>query len=136
MRGLDPHGAIFVLGDLPDRIELRIGEHVRRRLHIGERDEDRTLLDVSVGTGSKLDASPSRGHPHRLAGLHPVTAQRCGVETRGRAGLQQIEHLGAPRHGPGVPMLELPPGHQHQGIFAIGDLSRGQDIGRHELGAA
>ena len=70
---LDPHGAIFVFGDLPDRIELRVGEHVRRRLDIGKWDEDRALLDRPVGAGSELDVSPPRGHPYGLARLDPIT---------------------------------------------------------------
>src|SRR5215472_17731834 len=36
---LDPGGAELELGNLAERIELRIGEQVGGRLHIGERDE-------------------------------------------------------------------------------------------------
>src|SRR4030042_1161209 len=76
VRALDPDRAIFVFGDLADRIELRIGEDVGRRLDISEGDEERALLDGEIGAGGELDRAPSRRHPDGIAGLDPGAGPR------------------------------------------------------------
>src|SRR5205814_6610679 len=39
LRALHLGGAVFELGNLPERVELRIGQEIRGRLDVGERDE-------------------------------------------------------------------------------------------------
>src|SRR5918994_2963013 len=110
VRSLDFHRAEFVFRNLADRIELRIGEDVGGRLHIGERDEHVAFLDAEIGAGGELDRASARGHPDILARLDAVAGKRARMETRGGAGLERIEHIGATGHGAGMPMLELTPG--------------------------
>src|SRR5689334_16239741 len=118
MCGLDLHGAIFVLGDLPDRIKLRISEDVRRCLDIGKRDEDHPFLNASVSTSGEFDAS-----------------QRRRMQARSRSRLKLVEHVGATGHGPRVPMFELAPRYQHQWELLVRNLGGRQHISRYESGA-
>ncbi len=52
-----------------------------------------------------------------------------------RLGLDRVEHRGAPRDGAGVPVLELAPGDEDEGIVLVRAFRRGNDVGRHELAA-
>src|SRR5581483_4421567 len=90
-RSLDPHRAVFVFGNLADRVELWIGQNVRGRLDIGERDENHVLLDGEVRSRCELDASPARRDADRCAGLDPVMGKRLRVKTRRRSRLEPIE---------------------------------------------
>src|SRR5690606_35136736 len=74
---LHPCGAIFELGDLAERIELRIGEDVGRRLTIAEGNEDHPRRHVAVGTGRQLDRAPAGGYPDQVA---PMAAEMAQVE--------------------------------------------------------
>ena len=54
------------------------------------------------------------------------------MERRDRLRLDRVEHLGAPRHAAGVPVLELPPGDQHERILGVRLLGRGNHLRRDE----
>src|SRR3546814_1840304 len=49
LQGLDPAGAELELRDLAEGIELRVGQHVGRRLVEAEGDEHHALRHVAVG---------------------------------------------------------------------------------------
>ena len=58
------------------------------------------------------------------------------MERGHRIRLDRVEHLGAARHAAGVPVLELPPGDQHERIGAVGLLGGGDHLRRDELAPA
>jgi len=89
------------LGDLPEWIECRIGEQVRRRLHIGERDEYHPVGYPVVLSRRELDGGRAGSTPARVAGGKPEACDLAGRETCDRSGLQRIEHAGAPSHRAG-----------------------------------
>src|SRR3974377_2467874 len=57
LHALHPRGAILELRDLPERVERRIGEEVRGRLHIGERDEHDAVGHGIILACGKLDGA-------------------------------------------------------------------------------
>src|ERR1035437_3557563 len=64
------HRAVFELGDLAERIEHRVGELVRRRFVIAERNEHRAPGGAGIGTRVKRYRAAARSHRHHLARLH------------------------------------------------------------------
>src|SRR5262249_47745355 len=64
--------------------------------------------------------------PRRVLGMH--------FDKRSR--LQGIENLGPPRHRARVPMLQEPPGIQHEGEFVVGQLVGRRVFARNEFAAA
>jgi hypothetical protein len=71
---LDPGGAELVLRDLTDRVELRVGQDIRRRLDERERDEHHALRHRPIDPRRELDrAAPSRD-PDRIARRHAEPA--------------------------------------------------------------
>ena len=136
MRRLDLYGAIFVLWNLADRIKLRIREYVCCGFDIGKRNKYHPFLDASISSGGEFDGSPTGSHPHVLPWRDPKASQCRWMQARGRSRLELVEHVGAAGHGPSVPVFELAPGYQHQGILLVWHLGRGQHIGRHESRAS
>ncbi len=53
-----------------------------------------------------------------------------------RLRLDRIQHARAPRHGAGVPVLELAPGDEHHRIVVVGALRSRDDVGGNEPRAA
>ena len=105
-------------GIFAERIELRIGEQVGRRLGEGERDEHH-----AVGHGVVLARGFSSTVPRRVAtrimspGLMPSLRDGAARDVRHRRRLDRIEHRRAPRHRAGVPMFELAAGGEHERII-------------------
>src|SRR5438105_12370395 len=54
------NGAILELGNLAERIERRIGQQIRRRLVVAERDEHRTARHAVVGARIQRHGSAPR----------------------------------------------------------------------------
>ena len=133
---LHPGRAILELGDLAERIERRIGQEVGRRLDIGERDEHHAVGDRVVLARRELDGAAAGRDPHEVAGRIPSRAIVAARQRGDRAGLERVEHGGAPRHRAGVPMLELPAGGEHHREFGVGHLVGRRQLRRHELGEA
>src|SRR5215469_11737449 len=69
--GLDLGGAILEFGNFPERVERRVGEQVRRRLHERERDEYDAVGNGVVLTRDELDGAAPGRYPHHVAGLDP-----------------------------------------------------------------
>src|SRR6266853_1512501 len=106
----DLHRAVLELRDLADRVELGVGEHVRRRLVVAERDEYSARRSAVVGARVKGNLSAARFDGHDLACLHPEPVEVDRMERRDGLGLDVVEHRRAARHRTGVPMLELAAG--------------------------
>ena len=60
-------GAELELRDLAERVELRVGQQVGRRLGEAERDEHHALGHVAVGARLQLDVAAPRRHAHAVA---------------------------------------------------------------------
>ena len=69
-------------------------------------------------------------------GLMPELLQRAARHRSDRARLQRVEHRGAPRHGAGVPMLELAAGGEDERIVVVRRLVRRRELGRHQFAEA
>src|ERR1700722_5240862 len=85
-----------------------------------------------VRAGIEADLATPRGNGDHIAGLGAERSQVERVEQRYRVGLDRIENAGATGHAASMPMLELPPGNEHQGIVTVGSLVRRDDIGGDE----
>src|SRR5688572_20654717 len=66
---LESGGAELELRNLAERVELRIGEQVRRRLDIGERDEHNAVRYRVVLTRVQFDRATPCGDADHVAGL-------------------------------------------------------------------
>src|SRR5919108_3496556 len=64
---LDLGCAEFVFRDLAERVELRVGQDIGRRLGIAERDKHLARGYGAVAARLQFDASPSGGDTHSLA---------------------------------------------------------------------
>ena len=92
-RPLDPRGAELVLRDLADRVELRVGQDVGRRLDVGERDEHHALGHRAVDARLELDRAAPGRDPDRLARRHAEPAQLARMQARHRLRLERVEML-------------------------------------------
>src|SRR5215469_7672510 len=104
---LDLGGAILEFGNFPERVERRVGEQVRRRLHERERDEHDAVGNGVVLARNELDGAAPGRHAHHVAGLDAELDNRAAGKVGDGARLQRVERGGAPRHRAGVPVLEL-----------------------------
>jgi hypothetical protein len=121
---LDLGGAELELGDFAERIELRIGQKIRRRLDKGKRNEHHAVGHCIVLARSKVDSAATGRDPHHVAWLDAKSRDGASRDAGHRSRLQCVESGSAASHGAGMPMFELAPGREHEGIFGIGPLVR------------
>ena len=132
---LDPGGAELELGDLAERVQRRVGQEVRRRLGVAERDEDDPARHVAVDPALEFDCPAAGGHPDRVTGAQPHLGEVVGREMGYRLGLDAVQHLRPPCHRAGMPMLEHAPGGEDHRKILVRHLVRRRDRGRNELAA-
>src|ERR1700704_5686639 len=80
LRPLHPRRAELELGDFSERIERRIGEQVRGRLHEGEGDEHDAVRYPVVLAGRELDRAAAGGGADAVAGLDAEPRDLAGRE--------------------------------------------------------
>src|SRR5947207_1437921 len=105
--------AVLELRNLAERIEHRVGEHVRRRLVVAERHEHRPARHAVIRARVERDAAAPRGDGEDVARRHARVLQIEWMDRSDRLRLERIERRRATRHRAGVPVLELAPGDQH-----------------------
>src|SRR5204862_6021046 len=115
----DLGGAEFVFRDLAERIELRVRQHIRRRLGIAERDEHHPRRDRAVAARLQFDRAAPRRDADARAGPDAEPPQFGRREARDRLRLDLVQDAGAPRHRAGVPVFELAAGCQYHRIIVI-----------------
>src|ERR1700730_18732455 len=81
---LDLGGAEFVFGDLADRVELRVGQHIGGGFGVAERDEHLGGGDGAVAARLQLDGAAPGGDADLFAGGDAEPAQFGGGEAGGR----------------------------------------------------
>src|SRR4051812_35224122 len=67
---LHPYRAVLEFRDLAERIELGVGQHVRRRLVVGEGNEDGAARRAVIHPCVKRNAAAPRFDRDDVAGLH------------------------------------------------------------------
>ncbi len=130
---LDLGGAELELRNLAERIKLRIGQQVRRRFHISERDEHHAIRHRVVLAREQLDRAAARRHAHRIARLNAELLDRAARKLSDRRRLQRVEHSGSTRHRAGVPMLELAAGRKDERILRVRHFVRRLKLRRDKL---
>ena len=82
------------------------------------------------------DRPPARGHP----GAVPVAEAECGGVSGAQVDLgprrDGVEGVGPAGHRAGVPVLEQPPGVEHERELLVGQFLGGQPFGGHQVGQA
>src|SRR5262249_51336506 len=86
--------------------------------------------------GGEPDGAGPRAPRHFAAVRQSQPRQVLGMHFDKRSRLQGIENLGPPRHRARVPMLQEPPGIQHEGEFVVGQLVGRRVFARNEFAAA
>jgi hypothetical protein len=72
----------------------------------------------------------------RCPGCTPNAARSAAVHRGTWGGLQRMEHACAACHAAGVPVLQLPPGDEHYGVFGIRHFRCRDERGGHQLSAS
>src|SRR5215831_3114615 len=80
-------GAEFVLRDLADRVELRVGQDIRGGFGIAERDKHLARSDGAVGARLQFDRAAAGGDTDLFAGGDTEAAQFGGRQAGDRLGL-------------------------------------------------
>src|SRR5215471_1901374 len=89
-------GAEFVLGNLAERVELRVGQHVGGGFGIAERDEHLARCDGAVAARLEFDRAAPGCDAHPLPGGDAEPTQFGRGEAGDRLGLDLVEHARPP----------------------------------------
>lgn len=106
---LDLRRAVFEFRDLPERVELRIGQDVGRGLRKSEGNKDHPGWNRLIDARLELDRAAARGDADEITRFYPEPFEIACGQGGDRLRLQVVESLAAPRHRARMPVLELPP---------------------------